>query len=90
MGEPGDKIKIENGRVIRNGTALKEPYARPCGTAPGCDYPQEITIPKDHYFMMGDNRGSSDDSRFWGPVPRGWIIGQAFFTYWPPDRIGLL
>jgi signal peptidase I len=39
---------------------------------------------------MGDNRGFSDDSRFWGPVPRDWIIGAAFATYWPPDRIGLL
>ncbi len=38
--------------------------------------------------MMGDNRGESDDSRFWGPVPTGWIIGGAFATYWPPDRIG--
>ncbi len=50
----------------------------------------QITIPEDMYFMMGDNRGASDDSRFWGPVPRSWIIGQAFFTYWPPDRIGIL
>ena len=49
-----------------------------------------ITIPPDHYFMMGDNRGASDDSRFWGPVPRDWIIGKAFATYWPPDRIGIL
>jgi signal peptidase I len=40
--------------------------------------------------MMGDNRGHSDDSRFWGPVPRSWIIGAAFATYWPPDRIGTL
>jgi signal peptidase I len=40
--------------------------------------------------MMGDNRGESDDSRDWGPVPKGWIIGKAFFTYWPPGRIGTL
>ena len=40
--------------------------------------------------MMGDNRGESDDSRYWGPVPREWIIGGAFATYWPPKRIGLL
>ncbi len=40
--------------------------------------------------MMGDNRGESDDSRFWGPVPTGWIIGQAIVTYWPLDRIGIL
>jgi signal peptidase I len=50
--------------------------------------PKTITIPPDHYFMMGDNRGASDDSRYWGPVPRDWLIGKAFATYWPPDRIG--
>jgi signal peptidase I len=49
-----------------------------------------ITIPPGHWFMMGDNRGESDDSRFWGPVPRKSIIGGAFATYWPPNRIGLL
>ena len=47
-------------------------------------------VPKDHWFMMGDNRGASDDSRFWGPVPRDWFIGSAFATYWPPKKIGLL
>ncbi len=40
--------------------------------------------------MMGDNRGDSDDSRYWGPVPQSWIVGTAFFTYWPPGRIGTL
>ena len=62
----------------------------PCAGSDGCDYPREVTIPAGHYFMMGDNRGSSDDSRFWGPVPKKWIIGAAFGTYWPPKRVGLL
>jgi signal peptidase I len=87
---PGDRLKIIHGHVILNGKPQKEPFARPCGVGEGCDYPKEITIPPDHYFMMGDNRGSSDDSRFWGPVPDKWIIGGAFATYWPPSRIGLL
>ena len=87
---PGDKLRVRNGRVILNGKPLAEPYARPCGTGGGCDFPGEITIPKDHWFMMGDNRGESDDSRFWGPVPRKWFIGGAFATYWPPKKIGPL
>jgi signal peptidase I len=87
---PGDTLSIENGTPIVNGEALEEDYTRPCRGLGGCDFKTEITIPEDHYFMMGDNRGASDDSRYWGPVPREWIIGEAFSTYWPPDRIGLL
>ena len=71
-------------------SARRSRSPQPCGGGEGCDFPTEITIPAGHYFMMGDNRGSSDDSRFWGPVPEKWIIGQAFATYWPPKRIGLL
>ena len=87
---PGDKITIEDGHVVRNGKRQAEPFIRPCGGGEGCDLTTPITIPKGYYFMMGDNRGASDDSRFWGPVPRDWIIGNAFATYWPPKRIGLL
>jgi signal peptidase I len=87
---PGDRLQIRDGRAIVNGKPLDEPYIRPCGGRSGCDYPEPITIPRGHYFMMGDNRGASDDSRFWGPVPRDWFIGAAFATYWPPDKIGLL
>jgi signal peptidase I len=87
---PGDRISIRNGRLIRNGKQAKEPFTHSCGDGPECNFPQEITIPPGHYFMMGDNRGASDDSRFWGPVPKRWIIGGAFATYWPPGRVGLL
>jgi signal peptidase I len=87
---PGDRIFIRDGHVYRNGKRQNEPFAEPCGGTDGCDLPREVTVPAGHYFMMGDNRGSSDDSRFWGPVPRDWVIGQAFATYWPPKRIGAL
>jgi signal peptidase I len=86
---PGDTIRIIAGHVYRNGKLEKAPYADFAGChAADCNYATPITIPAGHYFMMGDNRDDSDDSRFWGPVPRGWIIGEAFLTYWPPDRIG--
>ena len=87
---PGDRISIQNGHVIRNGKREKDGYINPCAGGNSCNLPTPITIPPDHYFMMGDNRGESDDSRFWGPVPRKWIIGGAFATYWPPKQVGLL
>jgi signal peptidase I len=87
---PGDRIAIRGGHVILNGKRQKESFIRQCQAGTGCDFPNAITVPPDHWFMMGDNRGESDDSRFWGPVPRKWIIGGAFATYWPPKRIGLL
>jgi signal peptidase I len=87
---PGDTIRILDGHVYRNGKAEKDPYTLPCGGGPTCNFPVPIRIPRGDYFMMGDNRGESDDSRFWGPVPKAWIIGRAFFTYWPPDRVGFL
>jgi signal peptidase I len=87
---PGDRLAVEDGRVILNGERQQEDFTLPCRGSEGCDFAGEITVPADHYFMMGDNRGESDDSRFWGPVPRDWIIGGAFGTYWPPNRIGLL
>jgi signal peptidase I len=87
---PGDRLSIRNGHVIRNGQMEADAYIRPCQAGAECDFPQSITIPPGYYFMMGDNRGSSDDSRFWGPVPKAWIVGGAFATYWPPSRIGLL
>ena len=90
VGGPGDTIAVRNGRVIRNGKPTDEPFIRECGEGNGCDFPTPIKIPPDHFFMMGDNRGESDDSRFWGPVPNGWIIGGAFATYWPPRKIGVL
>jgi signal peptidase I len=86
---PGDTLAVKEGHPVLNGVIQKdEPFINPCGAGSGCEMPKQITIPPDHYFMMGDNRGASDDSRYWGPVPREWLIGEAFATYWPPKRVG--
>lgn len=88
---PGDLISIQNGHVIRDGTRERDNYTQPCFPGqPECTFQTTIRIPQGMWFVMGDNRGESDDSRFWGPIPTKWIIGDAFFTYWPPDRIGSL
>jgi signal peptidase I len=87
---PGDRLSIRNGHPVVNGVAkTDEPFTNACGVGGACDLPKPIVIPPDHWFMMGDNRGGSQDSRFWGPVPRDWIIGKTFATYWPPDRVGI-
>jgi signal peptidase I len=91
IGEGGrEKNQKREGHVIRNGKREADSYIRPCPGVSECNFPVAIKVPAGHWFMMGDNRGESDDSRFWGPVPTGWIIGGAFATYWPPDRIGIL
>jgi signal peptidase I len=87
---PGDRLKVIDGHVYINGRRQRDPYVRDSDGCPICNLPQEIRIPPGYFFMMGDNRGASADSREWGPVPEDWIIGKAFFTYWPPPRIGPL
>ena len=86
---PGDTLAIQHGHPVVNGVEKRhEDYIRPCAAAADCNLTSPITVPPDDYYMLGDNRGESDDSRYWGPVPRDWIIGKAFLAYWPPDRIG--
>jgi signal peptidase I len=88
---PGDPLSVADGHVVLNGKRQREAFfTEPCGEGPECDLPREITVPPDHWFMMGDNRGASDDSRFWGPVPTDAIVGRAFFRYWPSGRAGEL
>jgi signal peptidase I len=90
VGLPGDRLSIKDGQVIRNGKPEADGYTIRCEGDASCDFPRPIVVPRGDYYMMGDNRPDSDDSRFWGPVPRRWLIGQVFFSYWPPDRIGIL
>jgi len=87
---PGETIKIENGLVYINGVPLEgELFARPYYDA-GYYGQGEKVIPEDSYFVLGDNSSNSDDSRFWGYVPRKNILGRAFLVYWPPQRIKIL
>src|SRR5262249_27451235 len=80
---PGDQIYIQEGHVWRKAanSASFEPesdsYIKPCVELTECNFRTPITISADHWFVLGDNRGESDDSRFWGPVPTGWILGVA-------------
>jgi signal peptidase I len=86
IGLPGDTIAQRNGIVYIDGTPLEEPYLQP-GRRGGRDF-GPIKVPDGEYFMMGDNRQMSCDSRVWGPVPRKNLIGPVFFVYWPLSRIG--
>ncbi len=86
IGLPGDRIAEREGAVYVNGKRLAEPYLKP-GQREDATFP-ERRIGEGQYFMMGDNRGQSCDSRVWGPVPRENIIGEVFAVYWPPQRIG--
>ena len=90
VGLPGDRLSIRRGHVYRNGVREFTGDDVPCTGGGECWLPKTFTVPKGDYYMMGDNRPDSLDSRFWGPVPRSWMIGKAFLTYWPPDRIGSL
>jgi len=92
---PGDEVQIRGGQVFVNGRALEEPYVKPgsagpghggqsgyCGSAFGCE---PTVVPADSYFVMGDNRDNSQDSRYWGFVKRDKIKGKAFLVYWSWD-----
>ncbi len=85
IGLPGETISEKTGYVYINGKKLNEPYIQSSRRDTRTIAPEKI--PKGHYFMMGDNRASSCDSRSWGTVPRKDLIGNVFATYWPPNRL---
>jgi signal peptidase I len=86
IGLPGELWEERHGYVYINGKRLDEPYIKPDRRDFMNHHP--VKIDPDNYFMMGDNRASSCDSRVWGTVPRRNIIGKVFAVYWPPNRIG--
>jgi signal peptidase I len=87
IGLPGETWQEKAGYVYIDGKKLNEPYIQP-DRRDNFSYPL-IHIPKGQYFMMGDNRSGSCDSRKWGTVPRHDLIGKVIATYWPPNRISV-
>lgn len=85
---PGDRIRIEDGRVFVNGKRLAEPYV-PSRFTDDRSQP-ELVLPSNEYFVMGDHRSISSDSREFGPVDRGLIYGKAVFVYWPMEQVGVV
>lgn len=102
VGVPGDTLQVRDGRLYMNGEPEVEPYVHHTAGAtdptlaaapvPGTtmqqpwSLAQPFTVPPGQYFVMGDNRTDSDDSRDWGTVPQADIVGEGFFLYWPPDH----
>jgi signal peptidase I len=86
MGIPGDEVEIREGAVVVNGSRLDEPYLSPKYQDPQ-SFPK-VVVPRGQYFVLGDRRNSSNDSRHWGFVAQDLIYGKAIFSYWPITHLG--
>ena len=88
LGIPGDRIREDSdGLIWVNGRRLAVPYIPPSRRARDIHRGKAWTVPRGQFFLVGDNRANSCDSRVWGPVPRSNLIGRSFATYWPPKRV---
>lgn len=93
VGLPGDTIKIKAGKILLNGEILEETYLNLGVYTNSNRFAKEdieVTVPEDEYFVLGDNRGHSSDSRFWGFIKRDAINGKAWLVYWPPGKAGII
>lgn len=88
LGIPGDVVSIRDGQVYINGQLVEERYV-PRGYQDADSYPV-VRVREGHYYVLGDHRNASNDSRSWGLVPRKYIYGKAVFRYWPVEKAGFL
>lgn len=88
VGLPGETIEVRKGTVHIDGRALSEPYV-PHRYRDRASYPP-VTVPEGAYYVLGDHRNTSNDSRTWGTVDKSFIKGKAVFAYWPPERFGVV
>ena len=86
VGLPGDIVELREGRLYVNGEHRPEPYV----ANPDRESMAPVVVPERSYFVLGDNRRLSNDSRDWGPVPEDNLVGKAWFTYWPFDRFTVI
>jgi len=86
IGLPGDWVRIKDGQVYVNGKRLSEPYVLPAYLGDQTCSP--VHVAPNHYYVLGDHRDFSNDSRVWGTVARKYIYGKAVFAYWPPSDMG--
>jgi signal peptidase I len=88
IGLPGDRVEFRERQLYLNGIPIEEPYTlEECNSR--CS-DEEWILSSGEYFVMGDNRNNSSDSRRFGPIPLGQIVGRVVFRYWPPERVGLI
>lgn len=88
VGLPGDTVEIQRGAVFVNGKAITEPYV-PEAYRDRASH-SSVTVPESAYYVLGDHRNTSNDSRTWGTVDEAFITGKAVFAYWPPERFGIV